>query len=171
DNPVNRELAVAMLEAVDLEVVVAADGREAVEAVAHGGFDLVLMDCQMPEMDGFAATRAIRDAERPGGARLPIVALTANAMEGDRERCLECGMDDYLSKPFKPQQLYAVLAHWLPAGTARERAPDPAPAPSPVAQVAKTLEINAIAQIRAAGGTDADRLLEKVLRLYCDSVP
>jgi TMAO reductase system sensor TorS len=170
DNPVNRELAVAMLEAVDLEVVVAADGREALDAFAQGGFDLVLMDCQMPEMDGFAATRAIRGAEPPGGTRLPIVALTANAMEGDRERCLACGMDDYLSKPFKPQQLYAVLAQWLPAGEARPKPPEPAL--SPIGQAAaKTLEINAIAQIRAAGGTDADRLLEKVLRLYCDSVP
>jgi TMAO reductase system sensor TorS len=170
DNPVNRELAVAMLEAVDLDVAVAVDGREAVEAVAQGGIDLVLMDCQMPEMDGFAATRAIRSAESPGGRRVPIVALTANAMEGDRERCLEGGMDDYLSKPFKAPQLYALLARWLPAGEPRPKAAEPAPSPA-VAAAAKTLEINAIAQIRAAGGTDADRLLEKVLRLYCDSVP
>jgi TMAO reductase system sensor TorS len=184
DNAVNRELAVAMLEAVDVEVAVAADGREAVEAAANGGIDLVLMDCQMPEMDGFAATRAIRERETQIGqretqigqretriaARLPIVALTANAMEGDRERCLECGMDDYLSKPFKAPQLYAILARWLPAAEPRPKPPEPAPPPG-LAAAAKTLEINAIAQIRAAGGSDADRLLEKVLRLYCDSVP
>ncbi len=174
DNLVNRELAAAMLEAVDLEVVLAADGREAVEAVAKGGIDLVLMDCQMPEMDGFEATRAIRAAEAPGTTRLPIVALTANAMEGDRERCLGCGMDDYLSKPFKSPQLYLILARWLPAGEPRPKRTEPDPAPirsAALAAAAKTLEINAIAQIRAAGGTDADRLLEKVLRLYCDSVP
>jgi CheY-like chemotaxis protein/HPt (histidine-containing phosphotransfer) domain-containing protein len=149
------------------------------------------MDCQMPEMDGFAATRAIREGETRieeretrmneretrmneretrVQTRLPIVALTANAMEGDRERCLECGMDDYLSKPFKAPQLYAILARWLPAGEPRPKLPEPAPPPG-LAAAAKTLEINAIAQIRAAGGSDADRLLEKVLRLYCDSVP
>jgi TMAO reductase system sensor TorS len=172
DNPVNRELAVAMLEAADLDVVVAVDGREALEAVAKGGIDAVLMDCQMPEMDGFAATRAIRERENAGTARLPIVALTANAMEGDRERCLECGMDDYLSKPFKAPQLYAVLARWLPVGEPRPKPAEPLrPASPALAAAAKTLEINAIAQIRAAGGNDADRLLEKVLRLYCDSVP
>jgi two-component system, sensor histidine kinase len=170
DNPVNRELAVAMLEAVDVEVAIAVDGREAVAQVAGGGIDLVLMDCQMPEMDGYDATRAIRAGEASGAARLPIVALTANAMDGDRERCLECGMDDYLSKPFKPAQLYTTLARWLPAGEPRQKPVAPALAPA-LAAAAKTLEINAIAQIRAAGGPDADRLLEKVLRLYCDSVP
>jgi TMAO reductase system sensor TorS len=170
DNPVNRELAVAMLEAVDLEVVVAVDGREAVAQAAQGGIDLVLMDCQMPELDGFVATEAIRAAEAQAGARVPIVALTANAMEGDRERCLACGMDDYLSKPFKPAQLYAILARWLPAGEPKLEPALRVAAPA-LAAVAKTLEINAIAQIRAAGGSDADRLLEKVLRLYCDAVP
>ena len=171
DNMVNRELAVAMLEAAGVEVVVASDGREALQALAEGGIDVVLMDCQMPEMDGFAATRAIRAGEAGCDPRVPIVALTANAMEGDRERCLECGMDDYLSKPFKAPQLYAILARWLPAGAPRERAPE-APAPAAGRSPAdKTLELAALDQIRAAGGADADRLLEKVLRLYCDSVP
>ncbi len=172
DNAVNRELAVAMLEAVGIEVVVAADGKGALDVLARGGVDLVLMDCQMPEMDGFAATRAIRETEKPGTTRLPIVALTANAMEGDRERCLECGMDDYLSKPFKAPQLYAALARWLPQADAAPRAfaSEPTSTRAP-AVAANTLEIGAIAQIRAAGGSDAERLLEKVLRLYCDSVP
>jgi CheY-like chemotaxis protein/HPt (histidine-containing phosphotransfer) domain-containing protein len=168
DNPVNRELAVAMLEAMDLDTVVAIDGREALAAMAAGGIDLVLMDCQMPEMDGFAATRAIRAAEAGGTRRIPIVALTANAMEGDRERCLACGMDDYLSKPFKPAQLHAVLARWLPVRETPASRPAPAAAPSDSAQ---TLELDALARIRAAGGEQAERLLEKVLRLYCDSVP
>jgi len=170
DNPVNRELAVAMLEAASLQVMLAHDGREAVSAAAAGGIDLILMDCQMPEMDGFAATQAIREAQAPGDARIPIVALTANAMEGDRERCLEAGMDDYLSKPFKPLQLYAMLARWLPSAASVVEAP---PANPIVQQVnaATTLEIGALEQIRTLGGGDADRLLDKIVRLYCESVP
>jgi TMAO reductase system sensor TorS len=168
DNPVNRELAVAMLDAMDLDVVLANEGREALAAVNAGGIDLVLMDCQMPEVDGFAATRAIRAAEAGGSRRLPIVALTANAMEGDRERCLACGMDDYLSKPFKPAQLNAVLARWLPVRS--QSAQQPVPLVS-LPEAAKTLELGALTRIRAAGGEQAERLLEKVLQLYCDSVP
>jgi CheY-like chemotaxis protein len=79
----------------------------------RGPFDLVLMDCQMPEMDGFEATRALRELEvKRGGPRIPIIALTAQALEGDRERCLDAGMDDYLAKPFKPDQLGKVLQAW-----------------------------------------------------------
>jgi TMAO reductase system sensor TorS len=168
DNPVNRELAVAMLDAMDLDVVLANEGREALAAVNAGGIDLVLMDCQMPEVDGFAATRAIRTAEAGGSRRLPIVALTANAMEGDRERCLACGMDDYLSKPFKPAQLNAVLARWLPV---RDQPAQQLAPVAPLPEAAKTLELGALTRIRAAGGEQAERLLEKVLQLYCDSVP
>jgi len=170
DNPVNRELAVAMLEAAGLQVVLAHDGRDAVTAAAGGGIDLVLMDCQMPEMDGFAATEAIRQAEVAAEVRMPIVALTANAMEGDRERCLAAGMDDYLSKPFKPMQLYAMLARWLPSAATVAESPAVNPI-VPQSNAATTLEIGALDQIRALGGGDADRLLDKVVRLYCESVP
>jgi two-component system, sensor histidine kinase and response regulator len=90
-------------------VVVAANGREAVAAQEAGGFDLILMDVQMPEMDGLAATAAIRRAEAAAGRRTPIIAVTAHAMEGDRERCLEAGMDDYLPKPIQPARLAALL--------------------------------------------------------------
>ncbi|HTP97347.1 MAG TPA: ATP-binding protein [Burkholderiales bacterium] len=114
DNAINQELALAMLAGLGCEVTLAADGRAALEAIERSRFDLVLMDCMMPVLDGFEATRAIRAAEATrGSGRLPIVALTANAMLGDRERCLECGMDDYLSKPFTREQLHAALARWL----------------------------------------------------------
>jgi CheY-like chemotaxis protein len=117
DNVVNQALAVAMLKGFGCQVEVANNGLEAVDALERRSFDLVLMDCHMPELDGFAATRAIRERERAGGTRrVPIIALTANAMEGDRERCLAAGMDDYLSKPFKHSQLQEAVARWtLPA--------------------------------------------------------
>ena len=92
-----------------------ADGAEAVRALKMISYDLVLMDCQMPEMDGFEATRAIRAADiRAGGRPIPIIAMTANAMQEDRDRCIEAGMDDYVAKPVNPQTLREVLAKWLP---------------------------------------------------------
>jgi two-component system sensor histidine kinase/response regulator len=114
DNPVNREVAVAMLENLGCTIDTAENGRLAVEAVNAGTYDAVLMDCQMPTMDGLTATAEIRQSEQTSGApRLPIIALTANAMEGDRERCLAAGMDDFLSKPFTQQQLATLLRRWL----------------------------------------------------------
>jgi two-component system sensor histidine kinase/response regulator len=115
DNTVNVEVASAMLEGLGLEVACAGNGEQALSAVCEGEFDLVLMDCMMPEMDGFAATAEIRRHEQlQGRARqLPIVAITANALEGDRERCLAAGMDDYLSKPFSQQALAAALGRWV----------------------------------------------------------
>ncbi len=114
DNAVNRKVASAFLAKLGCRVEAAVDGRYAYEAYVKSAFDLVLMDCQMPEMDGFAATRAIRalEAER-GHPRVPIVALTANALEEDRRRCLEAGMDDFVSKPFERSQLEGVLSRWL----------------------------------------------------------
>jgi CheY-like chemotaxis protein len=113
DNPVNQKLATRLLEQKGHRVVVAANGREAVAAHEAGGFDLILMDVQMPEMDGIAATAAIRRAEEATGVRTPIIAVTAHAMEGDRDRCLAAGMDDYLSKPIKPARLAALLDRLL----------------------------------------------------------
>ena len=117
DNPVNQELAVHMLEHLGCRATVAKHGREGLVALEGGTFDLVLMDCQMPEMDGFEATAAIRLREAAQGAdrRLPIIALTAGAVEGDREKCLAAGMDDYLSKPFSIDELELLLRRWLPA--------------------------------------------------------
>lgn len=117
DNPVNREVAVGMLELLGYRVDIVEHGRQAVEAVSKHHYDLVLMDCQMPEMDGFAATAAIRRHEQSTGAdrHVPIIALTANAMEGDREKCVAAGMDDYLSKPFSQAGMQATIQRWMEA--------------------------------------------------------
>jgi CheY-like chemotaxis protein len=113
DNPVNQQVAMAILEHFACEVTVAHDGRQALALATTQTFDLVLMDCQMPEMDGWEATRLIREHEAATqSARIPIVALTANAMASDRERCLQAGMDDHLPKPLRGKQLGAALDRW-----------------------------------------------------------
>ncbi|MGD0401493.1 MAG: response regulator [Syntrophobacteraceae bacterium] len=125
DNVVNQKVALYMLEDLGCSVEVASNGREALEAISKTPFDLVLMDCQMPEMNGYEATQIIREKEiqqikhrsEPGLSirRTPIIALTAYAMQGDHEQCLADGMDDYLSKPFNRDRLFAVLKRWLPS--------------------------------------------------------
>ncbi|MGD9164009.1 MAG: response regulator, partial [Chromatiales bacterium] len=115
DNPVNQAVVKKILEKAGLSPVTANDGVEALEVLRNEQFDVVLMDCQMPRMDGYEATEAIRSREmRQGLTRLPVIAMTANAMSGDRERCFAVGMDDYLSKPVKPAQLENMLRQWLP---------------------------------------------------------
>jgi signal transduction histidine kinase/DNA-binding response OmpR family regulator len=116
DNEVNQKLAVRLLEKRGHRVSVAGDGRQAVEAYASQEFDVILMDVQMPVVGGYEATAEIRSRERESGRRTPIVALTAHALPGDRERCLEAGMDDYLSKPIQPSQLYALIESLAAAG-------------------------------------------------------
>jgi len=125
DNPVNQQVATAMLLKRGHQVDVVANGRAAVDAVGAERYDLVLMDIQMPEMDGFEATRHIRAL--PQGATLPIIALTAHALSGERERCLERGMTGYLAKPFKAHELFAVVE-----GRGADGAEPPAAAPAPV---------------------------------------
>ncbi|RMF75314.1 MAG: hybrid sensor histidine kinase/response regulator [Acidobacteria bacterium] len=110
DNEINRKVAMRMLENLGCEVVGAASGEQALARLREGHFDLVFMDCQMPGMDGFECTRAIRNM--PEKADLPVIALTANAMKGDRDRCLEAGMNDYLAKPISHRALRAVLERW-----------------------------------------------------------
>ena len=125
DQPVNQEVARCMVESFGCLVEVASNGQEALDALSKTPYDLVLMDCQMPELDGYAATRIFRERERQkaknqsGRAqamlRTPIIAMTAHAMQGDREQCLATGMDDYISKPFNMDRLFALLKRWLPA--------------------------------------------------------
>ncbi len=119
DNEVNQKVAVRILEKLGYRVEVADDGREALEACSRTRYDAVLMDGQMPGMDGYEVTRTIREREKEkGGERLPIIAMTASAMKGDRERCLEAGMDDYVSKPVTPESLEAALRRWVGAPAA-----------------------------------------------------
>jgi two-component system sensor histidine kinase/response regulator len=115
DNVVNQKVAVALLGRMGHRVDVAANGFEAIAAVEQGRYDLVLMDCQMPEMDGFESATAIRDREAGTGRRVPIVAMTANALIEDRARCLAAGMDDHISKPVRQETLAGALEAWLPA--------------------------------------------------------
>jgi len=125
DNSVNQRLAATLLERRGHRVTTVNNGKEAVLAVELGTFDVVLMDVQMPEMSGLEATRTIREREQRLGVHLPIVAMTAHAMRGDRERCLAAGMDDYLTKPIDPHQLYTVLERTSPGSAAVEQAAQP----------------------------------------------
>lgn len=113
DNPVNQKVAIHLLQKKGHRVTVAENGRQALEILEREKFDLVLMDVQMPEMDGFEATRQIRQREKSSGEHLPVVAMTAHAMKGDREKCLEAGMDDYVAKPLYPEELYRVIERAL----------------------------------------------------------
>ena len=122
DNIANRAVAAAILEKCGHSLVHAANGREAVEAAVREAFDLIFMDIQMPEMDGYEATRRIRAAEQTTGRHTPIAAMTAHAMAGDRERCLSAGMDDYLSKPLDKTELFAIIDRVPHLGTKPLRA-------------------------------------------------
>ena len=112
DNRVNQLLVVRLLEAQGHSVTVAGDGRTAVDEVARETFDVILMDVQMPEMDGLEATRTLRAR----GVRIPIIAMTAHAMQGDRDRCLDAGMDAYLSKPIQPEEVFEAIEGAVAAG-------------------------------------------------------
>ncbi|MBF0551950.1 MAG: response regulator [Deltaproteobacteria bacterium] len=121
DNPVNQRLAVALLSSRGHTTVVSATGLEALTALDNEQFDVVLMDVQLPQMDGFEATKIIREKEKSIGTRLPIIAMTAHAMKGDRERCLGAGMDGYVSKPFSASELFKAIEELLPASGRTEK--------------------------------------------------
>jgi CheY-like chemotaxis protein len=113
DNPINQRVGKLILQRAGFSVDLAADGNAAVEAHRANPYDLILMDCQMPMMDGFEASRQIRQLETPQPV---IIAVTANALTGERERCLQAGMDDYLSKPFQAEHLVSVVKKWIENG-------------------------------------------------------
>jgi len=113
DMKVNRTLITKILEKHGCEVHCVTNGKEALETMTTAVFDLVLMDCQMPEMDGFEATKLYRQFEKNHSGHRIIVALTADALTGDREKCLAAGMDDYLNKPFRPEEITALLTRWI----------------------------------------------------------
>ena len=155
DNPVNQKVAVRTLEKLGYRAQIASNGREALDALESGEFDLVLMDCQMPEVDGFEATRTIRAREASSGApRRPIVAMTANAMSGDRELCLAAGMDDYIAKPFNPQDLLKIIERWV--GESKDEQPQ---APSSE----HSIDADKLARLRVrAAGEARGALLEEL---------
>jgi two-component system sensor histidine kinase/response regulator len=181
DNPVNIEVAKAMLESLELDVVCARNGEEALHAVQAGGtaspYDCVLMDCQMPVMDGFAATAAIRREEREAGRGrvLPIIAITANALQGDREACLAAGMDDYLSKPFTQPELAAVIGRWmaLPLAATVHHDDEPPRLPPASVEVIQRDVVNrsALEKIRMLSRERGDALVQKVIAAYVDDTP
>lgn len=111
DNAVNQELALEILQSAGMRVDVAENGVQAIEKIGQADYDGVLMDCQMPVMDGFEATRKIR--QEPRFSDIPILAMTANAMEGDKEKCIASGMNDHISKPIDIAQLFNTLARWI----------------------------------------------------------
>ena len=177
DNAVNQEVATAMLEDIGCRVTVVGHGGLAVDAVECEQFDLVLMDCQMPEIDGFGATRRIRARERAreaqtpgaGSRRLPIVALTAHAMEGDRERCIEAGMDDHLAKPFARANLVEIIERWVDSRApqpARAAEPQPGAQGSAGVQAPSGVDPRKLEQLAALPGADASGLVGRVCALY-----
>jgi two-component system, sensor histidine kinase and response regulator len=120
DHPVNQKVALILLERFGFTADAVATGRQAVDAFQANDYDLILMDVMMPDMDGFEATRLIREIEAATGRHIPIIALTAMAMVGDRERCIQAGMDDYITKPIDPELLRAKLTSWMTGQAQRD---------------------------------------------------
>ncbi len=184
DNPVNQEVVAGILGNMDCQVVTAVNGRCAVERFKDDRFDLILMDCEMPVMDGFEAARRIREIESatasPAGGtrpRIPIVALTAHALAEIREKCLRSGMDDFLVKPFDDLQIGEVLRRWVPSAerAPREKTPNintpqDAGAP-PTGGGSCVIDLDAINKIRAIPGKNGASLFERVVSQFADTAP
>jgi PAS domain S-box-containing protein len=169
DNPTNQKLAVRMLEKRGHRVTVANNGRQALDALAGATFDLVLMDVQMPEMDGMQATARLREMEQLTGLHQPVIAMTALVMKGDRERCIAAGMDGYLSKPIRPLELDEVLESVLAAGRSGPVAPAPAPTPATPEPAKSPASICADELLERVGG---DRtFLAELLELFRADYP
>ena len=192
DHSVNQEVAKAMLASLGMEVAIANNGAEALALAQQGGFDLVLMDCQMPVMDGYQATAALRQGEAHGHVRLPVVALTANALEGDRNQCLAAGMDDYLNKPYTRADLERIVRRWIQPGPsaaatpAGDAAPGPAPEPKPTPAVidiavldpapgspapGDILDLTVLDGIRSLVLPDGGNALDQILVAFLGSTP
>jgi two-component system, sensor histidine kinase and response regulator len=160
DNPVNQLVIQGMLDKRGYASDIVANGREALDRLARGGHAAVLMDVQMPELDGIEATARIR-AQEDGGQHLPIIAMTASAMEGDRERCLEAGMDDYISKPLRPDELDAVLERWLGGASA------PPKAAAGNGGGGDLIDAGRVARFRA----DYPEIADRLVALFADTTP
>ncbi len=185
DSPVNQAVAQGMLAHMGCLADFVTDGRAAVAAATTTRYDLVLMDCMMPGLDGFEATAEIRrwEREHPARDRTVVVALTANAMVGDRERCLAAGMDDYLSKPFREEGLRAMLTRWLPPAVAsgeeeRMRRNDGGAQPAadggaqvPAASAAPAVDLSVIEALRELQAPGAPDIRQRVITLYLQQTP
>ena len=156
----NQMVAVGILGHLGWTAQIAGDGRAAIDAIARTNFDAVLMDCQMPNMDGYTATAHIRRSEQPG-TRLPIIAMTASAIEGDRERCLAAGMDDYIAKPVSPDDVSRALEHWV----MNRRSQMPAPT-----SAGSSLDRARIETLRNIGDPPGD-LLTRMIDAFIDDFP
>jgi CheY-like chemotaxis protein/HPt (histidine-containing phosphotransfer) domain-containing protein len=183
DHPINQKVGKAMLEQLGCSVEVAGNGRLALEEHSRGAHDLILMDCQMPEMDGYEATRTIRKAENGAGKHIPIVALTAHALQGDREKSLEAGMDDHLSKPFTFNELSDALARYLPfqelgaveanppVSKNAEESPDRLPMESPDGEDSSAIDRIVLDRIRAIEAQGSTGLLKTIITYYVNESP
>ncbi len=165
DNATNRKLVELLLDQQRHQVTTVANGRQAVDTASNQRFDVVLMDVQMPEMDGFQATAAIRERERGTGVHTPIIAMTAHAMAGDREQCLEAGMDAYLSKPLRPDDLIATIAQFFPA----DAAPPPARRSSSGAGARRAATIDQEAMLADFGHNR--KVLIEVIGVFLNDAP
>ncbi|MEY4549689.1 MAG: hypothetical protein RL685_5884 [Pseudomonadota bacterium] len=171
DNEVNQEVARSFLEVLGCLVTVASDGAQALDHLRQDAFDAVLMDCQMPQMDGLEASRQLRDREQHEGlARMPVIALTANAMRGDRERCLAAGMDDFLSKPFRIQELQSALVRWSPPRNAAASVQHSVRAVE-VAAGASELDEDALRDLGALEQPSGSKLIVRIAMMYRDKTP
>jgi two-component system sensor histidine kinase/response regulator len=171
DHDVNRLLMEKLLTRRGHRTVAASTGVEAVRVVAARDVDLVFMDCQMPELDGYAATRRIREGESGAPDRLPIVAMTAHAMAGDRDRCLAAGMDDYLSKPLRPDEVDGVLARWLPQPAAGGNGGGHGDAAPPAAPEAVAADVLDEARFGDLGRDFAPDVVREIVHAFIDSTP
>jgi CheY-like chemotaxis protein len=163
DNPVNQLVIETMLFKRGFTVDIAGDGAEALAKLAHGHYAAVFMDCQMPNVDGYEATARIRAQER-GDERLPVIAMTAHAMAGDRERCLAAGMDDYLSKPLRPELLDEVLERWLGVAIDEPAGSEPADRDEAIDGLIDAARMRTFRE-------DYPDIVEQLLQLFVDSTP
>jgi CheY-like chemotaxis protein/HPt (histidine-containing phosphotransfer) domain-containing protein len=172
DNPVNRKVAAGILRQCNHDVTTADNGQAALELLKERSFDLILMDLQMPEMDGFEATKRIRANAQ--WRRLPVIAMTAHAMKGDRERCFEAGMDDYLTKPVKAEELQQMADKWLPAATAsapvkaaRTAGEATAPSTEPDGHAERPLDVPRALELLG----DDRELFDDALAMFLENIP
>jgi two-component system, sensor histidine kinase len=171
DNPVNRELARRQLEHLGCEVSLASTGVAAVEATVATRFDAILMDWHMPQMDGLEAARTIRANEvKTGKGPVPIIAVTANVLEGHKQRCIDAGMNDFLAKPFTRAELQTLLKHWLAVGTGQMQ-PAPAEAKPTHARPPSQLDLGSLNQLRELQGNNGDSVLAELAEIFLGSTP